>query len=54
VAGFIELPLRRKVSTPRGTRFARLDPGFFMKPLVKFLDPARSEQWYALAARIAP
>jgi hypothetical protein len=31
----ISLPLRRTVSTPRGTRFARLDLGLFTKPSIR-------------------
>jgi hypothetical protein len=32
---FIALPLRRTPSTPRGTRFARLDLGFFTKSSIQ-------------------
>jgi hypothetical protein len=31
----ISLPLRRTVSTPRGTRFARLDLGLFTKSSIR-------------------
>jgi hypothetical protein len=31
---FISPPLRRTVSTPRDTRFARLDLGLFTKPSI--------------------
>jgi hypothetical protein len=32
---FIALPLRRTASTPRGTRFARLDLGLFTKSSIR-------------------
>ena len=32
---FISLPLRRTVSTPRGTRFARLDLDLFTKSSIR-------------------
>jgi hypothetical protein len=32
---FIALPLRRTASTPRDTRFARLDLGFFTKSSIR-------------------
>jgi hypothetical protein len=32
---FISLPLRRTASTPRGTRFARLDLGLFTKSSIR-------------------
>jgi hypothetical protein len=32
---FISLPLRRTVSTPRDTRFARLDLGLFTKSSIR-------------------